>query len=206
MTEYYNINNNNDNEMDTLDKMAREINNKKTSLCREVVNDFNKKEEELKSGINNIINSQKFSYLPMNKNFNNGLYDENTDYSVSDMSYQTSDFESKDNKYFSDINSNDSVFDDKSIDSYLDNKNVKFNKIVKSIEYDDCSKDDDNLLEHIKKCTMCKNKLVKYLNNHHASNTKKNSYKKFYNKEILVFVMIGVFIIIILDILLRYKN
>lgn len=255
MTEYYNINYEND-ETDKLDKMARELNNKKTSLCRKVANDYNNKEEKWKSGIDNVLNSDKFSYLPMNKNFNKGLYEETmtvdtfdtnktnktnktdktyTDYSVSDISYGSNDsnFSDKDNKYFSDtksIQSIDSFFDDKSIDSYLNSKkskkNVKFNKIIESINYNDCSKDDDNIFEHIKKCINCKNKLLRFLNNNSDTENKckyskifdknKNNSKNIYNykdlkkkfnvKEIVIFLMIGIFIIIMLDILLRYKN
>lgn len=262
MTEYYNINYNND-DIDKLDKMARELNNKKTSLCRKVVNDFNENQQMWKDGIDNVVNSQKFSYLQVNKNYNNGLYDEtmsaetydtyrtdktdktdktnktdkttksNTDYSMSDISYASSipDFAKKDNKYFSDTNSIDSFFDDKSIDTYLSNKNnkrnVKFNKIVESINYDDCSRDDKNIFEHVKKCNNCKNKLLRFLNNNsdtenkceyskifdeNISNilkkehTSRSSKKAFNVKEIVIFLMIGIFIIIILDILLRYRN
>lgn len=252
MTEYYNINYEND-EIDKLDKMARELNNKKTSLCRQVANDFNNKEEKWKSGIDNVLNSEKFSYLPMNKNHNNGLYkniyDDTmssetydtfktdktdktdktnktyTDYSVSDISYG-SNFSDRDNKYFSDTQSIDSFFDDKSIDSYLNSKenkkNVKFNKIIESINYDDCSKDDDNIFEHVKKCNNCKNKLLRFLNNNSDNenkckyskifdknkniNNSKDLNKQFNVKEIVIFLMIGIFIIIMLDILLRYKN
>lgn len=254
MTEYYNINYEND-EIDKLDKMARELNNKKTSLCRQVANDFNNKEEKWKSGIDNVLNSEKFSYLPMNKNFNKGLYNNNlydetmsaetydtfktdktdktdktnktyTDYSVSDISYG-SNFSDRDNKYFSDTQSIDSFFDDKSIDSYLNSKenkkNVKFNKIIESINYDDCSKDDDNIFEHVKKCNNCKNKLLRFLNNNNSDTENKCKYSKIFDKnkninnpkdlnkqfnvkEIVIFLMIGIFIIIMLDILLRYKN
>lgn len=252
MTEYYNINYEND-EIDKLDKLARELNNKKTSLCRQVANDYNNKEDKWKNGIDNVLNSEKFSYLPMNKHFNKGLYNDNmtvetidtyktdktnktnktnTDYSISDISYGSSisNFSDKDNKYFSETASVDSFFDDKSIDSYLNNKenkkNVKFNKIIESFDYDDCSKDDKNIFEHVKKCYNCKNKLIQFLNNNSDTNNKcnfskifdKNNYKnqhktsdnnlkKEYNlKEIVIFLMIGIFIIIMLDILLRYKT
>lgn len=241
MAEYYNINYEND-EIDKLDKLARELNNKKTSLCRKVINDYNNKEKNWKSGIDNVINSEKFSYLPMNKNFNKGLYNDtttvetydtyktditnktnktNTDYSMSDISYTSStNFSEEDNKYFSDNYSVDSFFDNKSIDSYLNNKknkkNVRFNKIIESINYDECSKNDKNIFEHIKKCYNCKNKLINFLNNNDNNknkckysknkNTYNNLYKKYNIKEIIIFIMIGIFIIIMLDILLRYKT
>ena len=310
MTEYYNINFNND-ETDKLDKLAREINNKKTSLCKKVTEDFNKQESQWKNGIDNVINSQKFSYLPMNKNYNKNINDkhsndkissyslsslsslsdgDNTNYSEysdlnsSKLSFDTSntnkssrsnfsDFQTKDNKVFlkdnkvflkdnkvfsnkkntssfSDISSidsfgslssMDSFIDSESIDTYLKNpnakKNVKFNKIVQSIDYDDCSKNDDNILEHMKKCNNCKQKLLRFINgigecsvinndnnlnnnlnnvnNFNTNNTDNKNNKSLFgniktssmnSKELVIMLMIGIFIIIMLDLLLRNKN
>jgi hypothetical protein len=280
MTEYYNINFNND-ETDKLDKLAREINNKKTSLCKKVTDDFNKQETQWKNGIDNIINSQNFSYLSINKNYNKNLNDNyNTDkqssYSLSDsdntnyseysdlnssnFSFNTSntnnsnntnksdsDFLSKDNKFFSgklkkkhktfsdissfdsfeSLSSIDSFIDSESIDTYLKNpnatKNVKFNKIVESIDYDDCSKNDDNILEHMKKCNNCKQKLLRFINgigectisNEKETDDKNKKNKSVFgniktstmnSKEIVIMLMIGIFIIIMLDLLLRNKK
>ena len=229
MTEYYNINNNNynNNDTDKLDRMAREINKKKTSLCKKVVNEFNDDQEDLKNGICSVVNSKKFSYLPINKNYNNGLYNDGlyndglndaTDYSISDSSDISY---AKDNKYFPDTKSVDSFFDNKSLDMYLesnknktqvekiaDKKNVKFHKLVESIDYDDCSKDDDDIFKHIKRCNNCRDKLLKFLNN--SVNSKKNNYinsRRDYNiKEIVIFLMVGIFIIIMFDILLKYRR
>jgi hypothetical protein len=310
MTEYYNINFNND-ETDKLDKLAREINNKKTSLCKKVTEDFNKQEKQWKDGIDNVINSQKFSYLPINKNFNknindNFLNDKNSSYSLgtlsdsdntnyseysdlnsSKLSFDTNktnntnntnntsksnssnflDFQTKDNKFFANkknksnfsdissidsfgsISSMDSFIDSESIDTYLKNpnakKNVKFNKIVESIDYDDCSKNDDNILDHMKKCNNCKQKLLRFINGigecsindinginginginnqnninnnnniNNVNNDDLNKSKSLFgniksssmnSKEIVIMLMIGVFIIIMLDLLLRNKN
>ncbi len=277
MTEYYNINFNND-ETDKLDKLAREINNKKTSLCKKVTEDFNKQELQWKNGIDNVINSQNFSYLSINKNYNKNMNDnynndkqssyslsdsDNTNYSVysdlnsSNLSFNSnntnntnksdSDFLSKDNKFFSgkmkktnksfsDISSLDSIgslssmdsfIDSESIDTYLKNpnasKNVKFNKIVQSIDYDDCSKNDDNILDHMKKCNNCKQKLLRFINGigectisndkEKQDNNKKNKSvfgniktSNMNSKEIVIMLMIGVFIIIMLDLLLRNKK
>ncbi len=303
MTEYYNINFNND-ETDKLDKLAREINNKKTSLCKKVTEDFNKQEKQWKNGIDNVINSQNFSYLSINKNYNKNMNDnynndkrssyslsssnfsdsDNTNYSEysdlnsSNLSFNTnnssntnntnksssanfSDFQTKDNKFFagknkksnksfSDISSIDSygslssldsIIDSESIDTYLKNpnskKNVKFNKIVQAIDYDDCSKNDDNILDHMKKCNNCKQKLLRFINGigecsindiHNINNVNnlnnsnninndddKNKSKSIFNniksssmnsKEVVIMLMIGIFIIIMLDLLLRNKN
>ena len=275
MTEYYNINFNND-ETDKLDKLAREINTKKTSLCKKVTDDFNKQEKQWKDGIDNVINSQNFSYLPVNKNYNKNINDnysndkkssyslsetDNTNYSEysdlisSNLSFGTnntnksiSDFSSNDNKFFSgkikktntsfsdmssldSFGSNsslDSFIDSESIDTYLKNpnskKNVKFNKIVQSIDYDDCSKNDDNILDHMKQCNNCKQKLLRFINGigectinddkYDKDNKNKKNKSLFGNiktssmnsKELVIMLMIGIFIIIMLDLLLRNKN
>ena len=41
--------------------------------------------------------------------------------------------------------------------------NVHFDKLVKSIDYEECSKDDEHIINHIKKCNNCKNKLLRFL-------------------------------------------
>ncbi len=242
MTEYYNINFND--ETDKLDKLAREINNKKTSLCKQVSNDYNTDEKMWKNGIDDVINSPKFSFLNLNKNNNNNIKNNNftDDYSI----YTTNTDNLTDNKSFSfsmsDMESYDSNFTDKSIDSfnsggssfidsetidsYLKNaktkKNVKFNKIVNAIDYDECSKNGENIFDHIKTCINCKNKLLRYINGttNIASNQinlndndnkddsifkdiKKSTIK---SKEIIILIMIGIFIMIMLDLILRNKK
>ncbi len=268
MTEYYNINFNNrlNEETDQLDKLAREINNKKTSLCKQVANDYNKDETLWKNSIDDVINSQKFSFLNFNKNNNSNNSNSNLvntnkvnnftdDFSV----YTTNTYNNTDNntdKSFnfsmsSDLQSYDSNFTDKSIDSFgsggssfidsetidsylksaKNKKNVKFNKIVQSIDYDECSKNGENIFDHIKTCINCKNKLLKYINgtnsnpidlannqvnlannqvnlaNNQVNLDNNNSILNTINsKEIIIMVMIGVFIMIMLDLILRKKN
>lgn len=267
MTDYYNINFNND-DSDKLDKLAREINNKKTSLCKKVTEEFDKNQQDWKNGINTVINAQKFSYLPMNKNFNKKInnnpdnisvntfnlsdsesYKSNSDNSnfsdFASLDSNDSNFASKDNKYFknndnyfknsdnyfknNDNYSTDSVFiDSESIDTYLKNpkykKNPKFNKLVESVDYDECSKNDDNIFDHIKKCNNCKNKLLKFLNGSYIEdsdnkicnfftndqNKKESLFNNIKNnninmKEIVILIMIGIFIIIMLDLLLKSR-
>ena len=71
MNEYYNLNdfnNFNNKESDELDKLARQINNKKTSLVKKVTDDYNIQQNKWKNGIDNLINNNKYSFLPMNKN------------------------------------------------------------------------------------------------------------------------------------------
>lgn len=237
MNEYYNLNNfnnfnnysnNTNNESDDLDKLAKQINNKKTSLVKKVTDEYNIQQNKWKNGIDNLINNNKYSFLPMNKN-------NVTNY---DNKYQTNNYNLYDdneneNEYeFDDFSVNNSLFssdliDSESIDLYLDKaKDCKkenltnFKNIVNSISYDECSKDDNNIFDHIKKCDSCKNKLIKYLNltiNKETHNDNDNNKKKIFNfklnkleqlsiKEIIVIIMIGIFIIIVLDLLFGLKK
>jgi len=236
MNEYYNFS---DFESDNLDKLAREINNKKTSMVKKVSEDYENQQKLWKKNIDNVLNNQKFSFLHMNKNNptnhdnyynlndsdNSNNFDNNSLYSFS--TYQSSNKKSK-NSNFSDSflidsESIDSAsIDSKSIDMYLDNAKNKnndkiFNNIIHSINYDECSKNDDNIFDHIKKCTNCKNKLINYLNLGISSNNKNDSYNDIFDmkfsksqkmtiKEIIIIVILGIFIIIILDMLTGKRN
>lgn len=227
MNEYYNFNNN---ESDDLDKLARQINNKKTSLVKKVTDDYNIQQDKWKNGIDNLINNNKYSFLPMNKNnvtnydnkyqtnnYNN-LHDNNIDYD-NEFDNQFDDFSVNNSLFSSDL------IDSESIDLYLDKaKDCKkdnltnFKNIVNSISYDECSKDDNNIFDHIKKCNSCKNKLIKYLNlttnkeTYNDDNNKKifdfklNKLEQLSIKEIIVIIMIGIFIIIVLDLLFGLKK
>ena len=255
MNEYYNYS---DFESDNLDKLAREINNKKTSMVKKVSEDYDKQQRLWKKNIDNVLNNQKFSFLHMNKNnpTNHDNYytlnnKEDTNSFDNKSLYSFSTYQSSNIKKNNEFNSNDSNFSDsflnsesfnsksfdsesidsKSIDLYLDNAaNNKGNKkgdklfsnIIHSINYDECSKNGDNIFDHIKKCNNCKNKLIKYLNlgitTNDMSNNIKNDTKndifdmkfsksqKITIKEIVIIVILGIFIIIILDMLIGKKN
>jgi len=238
MSEYYNFNNFDNfdnfsnNESEDLDKLARQINNKKTSLVKKVTDDYNIQQNKWKNGIDNLTNNNKYSFLPMNKN-NVTNYD-NKYQTNNKLIYQdfedSSDNFSVDNSLFS-----SDLIDSESIDLYLNkakdckkNNLTNFKNIVNSISYDECSKDDNNIFDHIKKCQNCKNKLIKYLNitinnethnkiNNDTNNDTNNNEKKLFNfklnkleqlsiKEIIVIIMIGIFIIIVLDLLFGIKK
>lgn len=233
MSEYYNLNNfnnYNNNESDDLDKLARQINNKKTSLVKKVTDDYNIQQNKWKNGIDNLINNNKYSFLPMNKN-NVTNYDNKYQTNNYDNLYDNNNNNENENDYeFDDFSVNNSLFssdliDSESIDLYLDKaKDCKkdnltnFKHIVNSISYDECSKDDNNIFDHIKKCNSCKNKLIKYLNltinkeTHNDNNKKKffdfklNKLEQLSIKEIIVIIMIGIFIIIVLDLLFGLKK
>jgi hypothetical protein len=241
MNEYYNYS---DFESDNLDKLAREINNKKTSMVKKVSDDYDNQQKLWKKNIDNVLNNQKFSFLHMNKNNptnHDNYYTLNNQEDSNNLDnkslYSFSTYKSSNTNNTNNLNSNDSIFSDsflidsesidsKSIDMYLDNAANKkgdkksdklFSNIIHSINYDECSRNDDNIFDHIKKCNNCKNKLIKYLNLGISSNNINNNTtndifdikfsksQKMTIKEIVIIVILGIFIIIILDMLIRKK-
>ncbi len=239
MTEYYNYS---DFESDNLDKLAREINNKKTSMVKKVSEDYDKQQKLWKKNIDNVLNNEKFSFLHMNKNnatnhdnyytlhnpeISNNNFDNNFDnqslYSFSTyQSSNTINSKSKDSNFSDsfliDSESIDSeLIDSKSLDMYLDKaknkKDTNFSNIIHSINYDECSRNDDNIFDHIKKCSNCKDKLIKYLNIGIIDDTKNDIFdmklsktQKMTIKEIIIIIFLGIFIIIILDMLIGKKH
>lgn len=273
MSEFYNNYHTINNEYDTLDKMARELNNKKSNtinksmLFNKVKKEADNEEKQWASGIDAIINSNNFSYLPMNKNFSNKMYSSNTDpykeqnleQNLEQKAFDMSDMSMSDDSYFesnhsnnsnsnsksksnsklklkSNSNSNidshidsniDSHIDSESLDSYLDSMSHDFNytiknnnnkknknnfaKLVESLHYDECSRDSDNIFDHIKNCENCKSKLLKFINNKEDNEIIEFGKSMFAKsqigaKEIITIIMLGLFVIFILDIIVRTKR
>lgn len=228
MESYYDINNNYKmsnnygiSESDNLDRLARSMNKKKDKLFRKVSTDFDREASAWKNGMDTILNTQHFSYLPMNNNHQDKLYSGNIDpYSDSEKRRQTvesdrtpSEQDSLSDSEFSCDTYN--MVDTKSIDPYLDsaisneNENNNFSKIVNSISYDDCSNGADNIFEHIKHCNNCKKKLIDYLNGNPRCEKERKRNKKTKDikaKEIIALIIIGLFIIMILDILIGIRR
>ena len=142
MNEYYNLNEFN-NDSENLDKLAREINNKKTSMVKKVTDDYESQQRKWKNGIDNLTNNKKYSFLPMNKNnvtnydksyqqFNYNGYDKFDNFDKFDKFNDIDDlsFDSFDSLYSNSIKSeSDSYFiDSESLDLYLDDAK-------KSIDY-----------------------------------------------------------------------
>ena len=109
-----------------------------------------------------------------------------------------------------------------SIDSYIDDikqdkktNNNKLSDIIRNLDYDICSKNDDNIYDHVKKCNNCKNKLLHFLNDKSEiiEEKKHKKYKKYIDKyvknlnikEIIIIILLGVFIIIIMDLFISSK-
>ena len=211
----------NDNTSD-LDKMAKALNKKKDNFFRSQDGEFDRVEKKWNTDIyayNNYMNTkdkpilEEEKYVDNNYNINNKFNNNSDDYSLDSIS-----------------------IDSPTIDSYIEtiksekHKTSPMHKIIEELNNEDCSKDNEDIYEHIKTCKECKIKLLKYItNNHKNRNRNRNSnsnkinennkdyYEDIYrkrkslfnyfgeieNKEIIVIVMLGIFMIILLDFMMK---
>lgn len=231
MTSYCNINNAYNNSNDDLDKLARSINNKK-SLIDTTHQRFNADEAVWKDGISGMLANPEFSYFSaqgnysqMNPDFNHGNIIGNIKRDVvsSEESMMSSGFSDTDSIY-------NMSLDSKTLDTYLDlaksdkkkNKKNSLHELIKVMHREKCDNNsDESTFDHMKHCKKCKDKLVHMIqhirNEKHSENMvpetphrKKPSHSSMFGsfstlqtKEILIIVLIGVFIVVILDMFTR---
>ncbi|ARF09346.1 hypothetical protein Catovirus_2_295 [Catovirus CTV1] len=220
MTSYSNINDAfNITEYDELDKMARELNNKKIygdKYSKYIGDDFPKDNKfHFFSAQGNLIddhsNDYNNSYLSPTED---SIKIQNTDKSTISHIEQ----DSKDSFILSLQNQNKQK---KNVDKLLN--------IIKSSHHDDSSSSDniDGVMQHIKNCNKCKKKLKNFINdnnhvfpsnkklNHlHDSDFEKKNIKQDSSldifesdtKNIIIAILVGIGIIFILDIFWRSGN
>jgi hypothetical protein len=231
MTSYCNINNAYNNSNDDLDKLARSINNQKKSLIGAAQQRFTADESNWKNGISGMLSNPEFSYFSaqgnysqMNPEFNHGNIIDNVkkDAVSSEESLVSSRFSDTDSIY-------NMSLDSKTLDTYLDlakndkhkNKKNSLHELVKVMHREKCdSNSDESTFDHVKHCKKCKDKLIYMIKNirnekcneieipdvPHKKRTHRsifNSFSTLQTKEILVIVLIGVFIVVLLDIFMR---
>ena len=186
----------NDNTQD-LDKMAKELNKKKDNLFVSQENEFDRVEKKWKKDITSYNNYMNYKDPETNEQY--ATFNNLEDISIDSIS-----------------------IDSPTIDSYIDSiksdKTKPIHKVITEINSEDCSKDSDDIYDHIKKCKECKLKLLKYITvNHNKIKPKQDYYEDIYkkrkslfnyfgeieNKEIVVIIMLGIFIIIILDFMMK---
>ena len=212
-----------------LQKALKENNNYMPKKVKEnnyegiELNENNLKSQEIYSDYDNNTPSSCNTYdTKSNKSYDvSTVLTNNT--SINTDTYQNSFFNSSKNS-----SKNSSFIDSISIDSYIDeiknnknNSHYKLSEIIKNLDYDICSKNDDNIYDHVKKCNNCKKKLLRFLNkdilnnNDNKNNKKINKNKKRdknnfivkHNiKETIIMIMLGIFIIILLDLLVNRKK
>lgn len=215
------------NERDNLDKMAREINNKKkyqNNMMKNVSKNISENEKTTIKGIEAFSNDTNFSFSPQTN-----FYDKNGNYKsdfmsglptpLDEQSNNNSDiFTLKSANNYSD-KYNDSVenFDDISSEySFLPKKKKKHLRLNNEHLKEYSENDDKLILNHIQNCKECKYHLLNILKNenHLLKNEKKiidnKKEEKFFGldykelKDIIILIIIGIIIIFVLDIFLRH--
>jgi hypothetical protein len=164
-----------------LDKMAREINNKKSNLFKTVYNDFENKQQKWENDIIEYNNSYKTPYGYFNSHPDSDNSDKSNNSKKSDKSNNSNSSNNSYNSIYSyNSNSSNNSYVDSSIDSDYD-----FQSNIDSISIDSPSLDSyiENIKEkpHTKKSihdfikNLKHNKKDQYNNNKHNHNLNNNN-------------------------------
>jgi hypothetical protein len=216
---------------DDLDKMARELHNKKNSMYSNVKKSNRSKDKEILQGIEAFENQPGFTFSPHTSDYKGDFVSGNPTPLDSDTYDQYSNSQDisqgdsfslggqQNSEHFlslSDGNCSDSD-DVWSEYSYLP-KNKKKSLRSNNKHLQKYTENDEQLiLEHIKNCSECKNHLLSLLKNDNHFIQKeidlpkekddnnslfgKINYKEI--KEVIILIIIGIIVIFILDIFLR---
>jgi len=211
---YNNAFNNDVNE--NLDKMARKINNDRKKLPHNIKNDILNQYNESTKLINYMSNNetiQPYGFFSTQGNYadNSSKLNLKSETDVESMYLPNSENKSmfsyntlkSDTNYLSDVSSNYSSLPSK----------MKYNMRLNTKHLKDYNEKDDNkIIDHIKKCDECKNELIFILTKSQINkNSKPITDNKIINfnisnnelKDIFILILIGIFIIIVIDMFIR---
>jgi hypothetical protein len=217
----------NDNSED-LDKMARELNNKKNNLFKSVHDDFEKKQSKWENDIIEYNNSYKNPYGYFNAHPKS---DSSKSISIDSNSMESN---SSNHNLIDDNTDYDSIsIDSPSLDSYIDTikdkdkekgreyKKKPIHNFIKSLSHNKKKSNEEDIFSHIKYCFECREQLLRYMKNHEKIDSKsniisdKNNKNKINNeslfsyfgtiqiKEIFLIIILGIILIIFLDFLMK---
>ena len=219
----------NDNSED-LDKMARELNNKKNNLFKSVHDDFEKKQSKWENDIIEYNNSYKNPYGYFNSHpKSDSSKSISIDSNSIDNNYNNNHENNNENNY--DENNNDEnddydydydydsiSIDSPSLDSYIDTikekekeKGGKYKKkpihnFIKSLSHNKKKSNEEDIFSHIKYCFECREQLLRYMKNHEKIDSKSNIISDKNNESLFSYFgtiqIKEIFLIIILGIIL----
>lgn len=186
---YSDLDNAFNNNIEDIDKMARDIHKTKNNLFNSVYDDYNK---------------QKFKWDQDIKEYNSGkIHPNNLKLDVTD-SISIDSIDS-----FNETNFDSISIDSPELDSIIDSGKFKQNSISKYVNNSNnkCKniKKDEDIFLHIKNCYNCRNKLIKHLKINNNTKNNKTIYEEIKNNysEICIIIIIGIIIIFILDFLMK---
>lgn len=170
-----------------LDKIAREVNNKKSRLSRQVVDQYESSKRDWKNGIKSLLSdtdgfakvihkkpkifnntTDKMSDYDSRSNDDNSfsidtpIFSDQETCTTTHNNYNNTHHYNTDNRSIDSINSLDSLIE--IAEDQSRNGRDDFKDLFNSVHYDSCSNKDRDIFSHLKKCTNCKNKLLKVLN------------------------------------------
>ena len=164
---YFDNNVEEDYDMDNLDKMAREINDKKKkhSLVKAVHNDFYEEEKRNKKQLEEILKNENFKYFSAQGNINNNSDDNNSTLIVSDdkNTFNDSFLKSLDNYQkniakYKNKNKYKKTPDD-NLSLLINHLKKEHNSHIFSESESISSNSEESIIKHLKKCKKCKSKI-----------------------------------------------
>jgi hypothetical protein len=192
-----------------LDKMARDLNNKKNNLFKSVYNDFETKQKKWENDIIEYNNSYKKIYENSQSDLESNL----------DSNYNLDSDKNNSDKNNSDISIDSISIDSPSLDTYIDTIKVKkdkkkpINNFIRNLNHSKKHLNDDDIFSHVKYCFECRDQLLKYMKKHDnieedIKNIKnKESIFSYFGtiqtKEIFLIIILGIILIIFLDFLMK---
>jgi hypothetical protein len=212
---YFNNNDNDGNEMDQLDRMARELNEKKKKfdLIKDVHNDFYDETQKNKKLLDEALKEENFRYFSTQGNINpttNTTVENNFDNKNNDSFLKSLDNYDKKKKK-SNI-SYDSKSRDDNLSILLDHLKKEHNSHIFSESESIVSDSEESIIKHLKKCSKCKNKIQLVFDDNHNKKKNNNSDQsnsltiKFSDlKEYLIIILLGFLIIFIIYIFFKFK-
>ena len=216
---YFNNNDDNENEMDQLDRMARELNEKKKKfdLIKDVHNDFYEETQKNKKLLDEALKEENFRYFSTQGNINpksnsnsSSIIENNFDNKNNDSFLKSLDNYDKKKKK-SNI-SYDSKSRDENLSILLDQLKKEHNSHIFSESESIVSDSEESIIKHLKKCSKCKNKIQLVFDDNHNKKKSNDSEKtnsltiKFSDlKEYLIIILLGFLIILIIYIFFKFK-
>ena len=213
---YCNLNDAYNNDCDDLDRMAREINDKKKIQLNSCVNNDRKYQQQ--KWEHDIMQYNNNNYTPFMKFNNQTVNNLNDDISeLSSINTPTIDSLS---------------IDSPDLDSYIDSIKLspknKLNKFIYDIDTSTCSiskkkyKTRDEMFKHIKNCFDCRERIIKQLKLKYSEDSEETNSANneihvkneslfgdalsINKKEILLVTLLGIVIMYILDFLIKPRN
>ncbi len=213
---------NNNDEMEELDKMARELNDKKKkfNLIKEVHQDFYDETQKNKKMLEAALEEDKFRCFSANgtsgTNINNLKEEEISETKSSEnKTINTHDSFIKDlTKYKKKEKKKNNINEsqDENLSLLIDHLKKEHNSHIFSESESIISNSQESIIKHLKKCSKCKSKIQLVFNDNHKKKDTDDSFNsksltiRFSDlKEYMTIILLGILILLIIYIFFKFK-